>query len=93
MAGRGRPVFVPAYRAPTAYVPNVGSDTVTPISTATNKPGKPIKVGAEPGLLAITPDGKIAYVVNLHRVYAGRQDGLRCQHRLGHGDADHDGHQ
>ena len=39
----------------TAYV---GSSfgTVTPINTATNKPGKPIKVAATPSLaIAITP--------------------------------------
>jgi DNA-binding beta-propeller fold protein YncE len=41
--------------------------TVTPISTATNTPGKPIHVGSGPlavgvGQIAITPDGKTAYV-------------------------------
>jgi YVTN family beta-propeller protein len=38
--------------------------TVTPISTATNRAGKPIKVGLSPGGIAITPDGKTAYVAN-----------------------------
>jgi DNA-binding beta-propeller fold protein YncE len=28
---------------------------VTPIATATNKPGKPIKVGNDPIAIAITP--------------------------------------
>ena len=37
---------------------------MTPITTATNTPGKPIKVGPHPGMIAITPDGKTAYVVN-----------------------------
>ena len=37
---------------------------MTPITTATNTPGKPIKVGHRPRLIAITPDGKTAYVVN-----------------------------
>ena len=43
---------------------------VIPISTATNTPGKPIKVGAGPGTvagtgtMAFTPDGKTAYVLN-----------------------------
>jgi YVTN family beta-propeller protein len=37
---------------------------VTPIRTATNTAGKPIKVGAGPLAIAITPDGKTAYVAN-----------------------------
>jgi DNA-binding beta-propeller fold protein YncE len=36
--------------------------TVTPISTATNTPGKPIKVGSNPYAIVITADGKTAYV-------------------------------
>jgi YVTN family beta-propeller protein len=51
-------------RRPTAYVANVGTDTVTPIAMATNTPGEPIKVGKEPFAIAITPDGKTANVVN-----------------------------
>jgi YVTN family beta-propeller protein len=47
-----------------AYVVNEGSNTVTPISTATNTAGKPIKVGQGPSAIAITPNGKTAYVVN-----------------------------
>jgi DNA-binding beta-propeller fold protein YncE len=57
----------------TAYVVNY-NDSVTPISTATGKPGKPIPVGGSPragpphegsypvGQIAIAPDGKTAYV-------------------------------
>jgi DNA-binding beta-propeller fold protein YncE len=56
----------------TAYVVNF-NDSVTPISTATGTPGKPIPVGGSPrfgdphrgnpvGQIAITPDGKTAYV-------------------------------
>jgi DNA-binding beta-propeller fold protein YncE len=43
--------------APTLYIGNddVSQGTVTPISTATNKPGKAIKVGFEPLWIAITP--------------------------------------
>jgi YVTN family beta-propeller protein len=41
-----------------------GSNAVFPISTATNTAGKPIRTGAGPEAIAITPDGKIAYVVN-----------------------------
>ena len=48
----------------TAYVLNNGSGTVTPIATATNTPGKPITVGPHPWAIAITPDGKTAYVVS-----------------------------
>ncbi len=55
-AGPGSPV--------TAYVANGGSDTVTPIATATNTAGPPITVGSEPLAIAITPDGKTAYVAN-----------------------------
>ncbi len=36
--------------------------TVTPIATATNTVGKPIKVSCIPGPVAVTPDGKTLYV-------------------------------
>src|SRR5208282_3058796 len=50
----------------TAYVVNeTTKGTVTPIDTATNKPGTPIKVGDHPDGVVITPDGKTAYVLNL----------------------------
>jgi hypothetical protein len=41
----------------TLYVGNddVSQGTVTPITTATNRAGKPIKVGVEPMWIAITP--------------------------------------
>jgi YVTN family beta-propeller protein len=51
-------------RPATAYVVNSGSDTVTPINTATGKAGKPITVGKAPDAIAITPSSKTAYVVN-----------------------------
>ena len=48
---------------------------MTPISTATNKPGKPITVSnpasSPPGQIAITPNGKTAYVVITAIVGAG----------------------
>ena len=47
----------------TAYVVNGGSGTVTPIATATNTAGPPIPVGSGPGAIAITPDGRTAYVI------------------------------
>jgi YVTN family beta-propeller protein len=48
----------------TAYVINSGGGTVTPIDLATNTTGKPIEVSGEPVALAITPDGKTAYVAS-----------------------------
>ncbi len=53
-----------AGRTPTAYVVNGISNTVTPVNTATNTPGRPIKVARFPQSIAITPDGKTAYVAN-----------------------------
>ena len=51
----------------TAYVANeegpVG--TVVPISTATNRPGEPIRIGLHT-LIAITPDGKTIYAAAQH---------------------------
>jgi YVTN family beta-propeller protein len=38
---------------------------VTPTTTTTNTPGKPINVGKSPWAIAFTPDGKTAYVANL----------------------------
>ncbi len=46
----------------TGYVANFLSSTVTPINTATNKPGTPIHVGRHPRYIAITPDGRTVYV-------------------------------
>jgi YVTN family beta-propeller protein len=41
-----------------------GQETTTPINTLTNTAGPKIKVGRSPTAIAITPDGKTAYVVN-----------------------------
>jgi DNA-binding beta-propeller fold protein YncE len=47
----------------TAYVLSDGpSGTVTPIRTATGATGPVIPIGNYPGLIAITPDGRTAYV-------------------------------
>ena len=43
---------------------NFGSDTVTPIDTATGAPGRPIPVGQAPDAIAITPGGRTVYVIN-----------------------------
>jgi YVTN family beta-propeller protein len=48
----------------TAYVANYGSGTITPITTATGKPGKPIKVGSHPDAIVVAPNGKTIYVLN-----------------------------
>ena len=37
---------------------------MTPVNTATNTPGRPIQVPKLPQSIAITPDGKTAYVAN-----------------------------
>ena len=39
----------------TAYVANFGSNTVTPINTATNTAGRPITVGRGPVAMVIKP--------------------------------------
>jgi YVTN family beta-propeller protein len=43
---------------------NDDPSTVTPINIATDKAGPPIQVGSSPVDIAITPNGKTAYVVN-----------------------------
>ena len=48
----------------TVYVANSSSGTVTPIRTATNTALPAIKTGDGPKAIAITPDGKTAYVVS-----------------------------
>jgi YVTN family beta-propeller protein len=50
----------------TLYVGDDISGTVSPICTATNTAGRPIKTGANPFsvTMAITPNGKTVYVVN-----------------------------
>jgi hyaluronoglucosaminidase len=48
----------------TVYVSNGRGATVTPIATATGVPGPPIPIGRTAGDIAITPDGKTAYVTS-----------------------------
>src|SRR5580700_6014586 len=52
----------------TAYVISTGTvqqaDTVTPIDTAADKAEAAITVGKGPDAIAITPDGKLAFVVS-----------------------------
>jgi hyaluronoglucosaminidase len=40
--------------------------TVTPISVATDRAGRPIAVAQDPEQIVITPDGKRAYVLSAH---------------------------
>ncbi len=47
-----------------AYVNNQGDNTVSVITTATGAVSAPITVGANPGGLAVTPDGTHVYVAN-----------------------------
>jgi DNA-binding beta-propeller fold protein YncE len=35
---------------------------VTPISTATNRPGRPVRVACDPYAVVVTPDGKTVWV-------------------------------
>lgn len=70
MAGLSASRARPAHPV-TAYVTNSGSDTVTPIDTATGKAGNAIKVGKGPAAIAITPNGKTAYVANYGRFGSG----------------------
>ena len=49
----------------TIYVANKAGNTVTPIRAASNRAGRPIRVGPGPELIAISPDGQTAYVVGV----------------------------
>ena len=59
----GKPAAGPAKvtRPSTIYVLSSGG-TLTPILAATNRPGKPIRVGGKDQNMAITPDGKTIYL-------------------------------
>jgi len=52
---------------PYAYVTNFGGNTVTVINTATNTVVNTVTVGFRPLAVAVTPNGKYAYVTNLKR--------------------------
>lgn len=66
VAGLG--VTAPASASPhtatvtTAYVANLGSDSITPINTATGKAGPAIRIPGRPAQLTATPDGSTLYV-------------------------------
>jgi DNA-binding beta-propeller fold protein YncE len=61
-----RPAFVATLRPTGAIMYVAASNGMTPVATATNTRGKPVKIGAIPAAIAITPDGKTAYVADLH---------------------------
>src|SRR5262249_54294404 len=54
---------LPAHRRATAFVVNSGG-TFTPIGLTPRRAGTPIKVGANPQAIAITPGGRTAFVAN-----------------------------
>jgi DNA-binding beta-propeller fold protein YncE len=69
VAIEGGVALVVAPGGTTAYVPakpNPDSEQgfVVPVDIRANTPGQPIKVGMSPQQIAITPDGKMAYVAN-----------------------------
>jgi YVTN family beta-propeller protein len=55
----------PARQAIAYVVNDTSPGTVTPVRTATNTALAPIKVGGGPWTIAITPDGRTAYVASL----------------------------
>ena len=61
-----RPAFVATLRPTGAIMYVAASNGMTPVATATSKRGKPIKIGAIPAAIAMTPDGKTAYIANVH---------------------------
>jgi DNA-binding beta-propeller fold protein YncE len=62
----GKPIHVTrpqvAVLAPDGTMYVGGKDTVTPISTATDKAGAPINVHGDVGSMAVTPNGRTLYV-------------------------------
>jgi YVTN family beta-propeller protein len=54
----------PAALAQQAFVANLGAHTVSPIDLLTNQAVAPIPVGGDPDSVAISPDGRTAYVSN-----------------------------
>ncbi len=60
----GRTAYVATLAVPPSTIALVAAGTVIPVNLATGRPGAPIKVGRNPQAIAITPDGKTAYVVD-----------------------------
>jgi hyaluronoglucosaminidase len=53
----------------TLYVPDFNAGTVVPLSTVTHRAGKPIRVGAFPDAVVVTPDGRTVLVACDKSVY------------------------
>jgi DNA-binding beta-propeller fold protein YncE len=51
-----------------ATTPANAPGTITPVNLAEGVAGPPIKVGTNPGSIAITPDGRTAYVANSNSI-------------------------
>src|SRR6516162_2161782 len=66
------PAIVAAPKLTGAIMYVAASNGMTPVATATNTPGKPIKIGAIPTAIAITPDGKTAYILDIPAYGRGR---------------------
>jgi len=68
MVGLGVNAIAVTPNGKTVYVVNLIAGTVTPISTATNIPGRPALVKSSPGVtldgIGIAPDGRTAYILN-----------------------------
>ena len=52
-----------------ATTPANAPGTITPVNLAEGSAGKPIKVGTNPGEMAISPNGRIAYVADSNALY------------------------
>ncbi len=61
-----RPATVAAPRPTGAIMYVAASNGMTPVTTASNTPGRPVKIGAIPAAIAITPDGRTAYIADVH---------------------------
>jgi YVTN family beta-propeller protein len=56
--------FAPGADARMAYVARVNANSLVPVDLATKTPGTPIPTGTGPVAVALTPDGRTAYVVS-----------------------------
>jgi YVTN family beta-propeller protein len=65
-SSRPEPAATPSFGPgpPTAFVVSSAAGTVTPITLASRRAGRPIRVGHNPQAIALSPDGGMAYVVN-----------------------------
>jgi YVTN family beta-propeller protein len=64
VGGSALPIAAGRPAHPTAFVVNSASNSVTPVDLVTHRAGQPIRVGADPVAVAVSPSGAMAYVVN-----------------------------